>query len=79
MIIFVTPNEFEPEFQNFKVRNISDIHIDYYTNAIHGYFENQEIILFKFKKFGVQLDNRMNGYTLSVGEAGLMINIKENI
>ena len=79
MIIFVTPNEFEPEFQNFKVRNISDIHIDYYTNAIHGYFENKEIIFVKFNKFGVQLDNRMNGYTLSVGEAGLIIDIKEHI
>lgn len=79
MIIFVTPNEFEPEFQNFKVRNISDIHIDYYTNAIHGYFENKEIIFVKFNKFGVQLDNRRNGYTLSVGEAGLIIDIKEYI
>ena len=42
-----------------------------------SFFENKEIILVEFKKFGVQLDNRMNGYTLSVGEAGLMIDIKK--
>jgi hypothetical protein len=79
MIIFVTPNEFEFEFRNYKVKNIFDIHIDYYTNAIHGYYENKEIIFVRFEKFGIQLDNRMNGYTLSVGEAGLIIDIKEYI
>jgi hypothetical protein len=79
MIIFVSPNEFEPEFRNLKVRDIFDIHIDYYTNAIHGYFESEEIIFVRFEKFGIQLDNRRNGYTSSVGEAGLIIDIKENI
>jgi len=36
------------------------------------------MIIFVTQKL-IQLDNRMNGYTLSVGEAGLIIDIKEYI
>ena len=53
-------------------------HIDYYTNSIHGIFENKEVILYNFNKCGWINDNRQNSYEISCGLAGIFIQIKPN-
>jgi len=76
MIILVTPEEFEEEFRTPWRRGfIKSPSIDYATNAIHGWFEGRDVILFKFKNYGFIHDNRFSTYDLSVGVAGIMINI----
>ena len=47
MIIHITPDEFEPEFQDpWKQDLIKSPMIDYATNAIHGWFEGKNVIIF---------------------------------
>ena len=47
MIIHITPDEFEPEFQDpWKQELIKSPMIDYATNAIHGWFEGKDVIIF---------------------------------
>jgi hypothetical protein len=76
MIIVVTPDKFEEEFRiPWKRGVIKSPSIDYATNAIHGWFEGRDVILFKFKNYGFIHDNRSSTYDLSVGVAGIMINI----
>jgi hypothetical protein len=54
---------------------ISHPHIDYATNAIHAVFENKDVIIFKFHKYGWVSDNRQNTYSISAGSAGILIKI----
>ena len=49
MIIHISPDEFEPEFQKlWKLEYLKQPHIDYATNAIHAWFEGAEVIIFRF-------------------------------
>jgi hypothetical protein len=76
MIIHITPDEFEPEFQDpWKQELIKSPMIDYATNAIHGWFEGKDSIIFKFKDYGFINDNRFCTYNLSSGSAGITIQI----
>lgn len=79
MFIHITPDELEDEFKNsWKSGLLTNAHIDYATNAIHCLFMNrQEVIVFKFDKYGFINDNRFNKYSLSSGSAGITIKIEK--
>lgn len=79
MLIHITPDELEEEFRNsWKLGFISQPSIDYADNAIYALFENKQIIIFYFKKYGFIMDNRYNSYDISAGKAGITIKIKTN-
>ena len=79
MLIHISIDELEEKFREpWKVGLIKDPSIDYATNAIHGWFEGKDEILFKFKDYGFINDNRNNSYSLSCGRAGVTILIKRN-
>jgi hypothetical protein len=76
MYILITPEELEKEFiEPWKLNLIKSVHIDYATNAIHGWFGDNEVIIFKFNNYGFVNDNRYNSYRLSSGQAGITIQI----
>jgi hypothetical protein len=76
MILFIAIEELEPEFQNpLKMGYIKSPHIDYATNAIHAWFEDKEVIIFRFKNYGWINNNRFNIYNISAGSAGIVIQI----
>lgn len=76
MIIHITPEELEEEFVTpWKQEFITQPHIDYATNAIHGLFEGRDVIIFRFKNYGFIHDNRFNTYDISSGRAGITVRI----
>ena len=76
MIIHITPDEIEEEFRElWKLELIKSPSIDYATNAIHGWFEGKDVVLFRFKGYGFINDNRYSKHELSHGKAGFTINI----
>jgi len=76
MLIHIQTRELEEEFIR-PVTNGLVTHpaIDYQTNAVHAQFEGKDIIIFNFKKYGWFNDNRFNTYNLSLGPAGITIEI----
>jgi hypothetical protein len=77
MFIHITPDELEEEFrESWKLGFISQPSIDYADNAIWAIFENKNVIIFRFKKYGWINDNRSNTYSISAGSAGITIQIK---
>ena len=76
MLIHIQTRELEEEFIR-PVTNGLVTHpaIDYQTNAVHAQFEGKDVIIFNFKKYGWFNDNRFNTYNLSLGPAGIMIEI----
>jgi hypothetical protein len=80
MLIVITPDELEQEFQNpLRMGYITSPHIDYATNAIHAWLGKKEVIIFRFKDYGWINDNRSNIYNISSGSAGITIQIKTNV
>lgn len=81
MTLFIAIEELELEFQNpLKMGYIKSPHIDYATNAIHAWYEENEVIIFRFKNYGWINDNRFNIYNISAGSAGIVIQIiKTNV
>ena len=80
MLIHITPEEFEEEFRDtWKSGLIKHPHIDYATNAIHGWFGDKDVIIFRFKNYGFIHDNRFNYYKISSGEAGVTIQITKTL
>ena len=79
MFIHITPDELVEEFrESWKLGHITQPSIDYATNAIHCYFEDKEVIIFRFKNYGFINDNRFNKYELSSGTAGITIRITKS-
>ena len=77
MFIQILPDELIEEFRvPWKQQLIKNLHIDYATNAIHGWFEDKEVIIFRFKDYGWVMDNRNSGYKISNGGAGILICVK---
>jgi hypothetical protein len=76
MIIHISTTELEPQFIN-PVKNgfVSHASIDYQTNAVHAQYEGKDVIIFNFIKYGWLSDNRFNTYNLSLGPAGITIEI----
>ncbi len=78
MLIHISINELEEKFRRpFMLGLIKEPSIDYATNAIHGWFDGKDEIIFKFKDYGFMNDNRSNKYSLSSGEAGVTILINK--
>jgi hypothetical protein len=78
MIIQIQLEDLEPEFiPYFKFRSISGLSLDYATNAIHGYLNGKEVIIFRFKDYGFIHDNRFNTQAISYGEAGITLDIRK--
>lgn len=76
MIIHITPDEFEEELKEpWKHGYIKHPHIDYATNAIHGWYGDKDVIIFRFKDYGFIHDNRFNTYDISSGSAGVTVRI----
>lgn len=74
MIIHIGVDEFEEQYRKPWIsEHIEKPHIDYATNAIHGWYENKDIIFFKFKNYGFINNNRYCSYKLSSGPAGITI------
>lgn len=78
MTIFISIDQFENKFQHlYKLRYLSNCHIDYATNAIHAVYENEEVIIFRFSNYGLFLDNRYGIYRITIGEAGVLVIIEK--
>jgi hypothetical protein len=78
MLIYISPEEFEEGmFEPWKSELIKSPAIDYATNCVHGWFEGNDVIVFRFKPYGFINDNRFNTYDISYGRAGITINIKK--
>jgi hypothetical protein len=78
MTIIIPIEELENDYQkNWKLEKIKGVSIDYATNSINGFFEDTELILFKFKDYGFIHDNRFNTYQISIGPAGILIQVKK--
>lgn len=79
MLLIISPEELIPEYiEDWKLGYITNLCIDYATNAIHGWFRDEEVIIFRFKEYGWMNDNRHNIYNISSGTAGIMIQIKKS-
>jgi hypothetical protein len=79
MYIHITPEEFEDDFKElWKQGLLIHPHIDYATNAIHCYFENKDVIIFKFKNYGFINDNRFNKYEISSDTTAITIKITKS-
>jgi len=76
MLIHIQTRELEEEFIR-PVTNGLVTHpaIDYQTNAVHAQFEGKDVIIFNFKKYGWLNDNKFNTYNLSLGPAGITLEI----
>jgi len=78
MLIFIDSDELEDEYrESWKLGWIKHPHIDYATNAIHAYFEDKEVIIFRFNKYGFVNDNRFKQYEMNVGKVGITIKITQ--
>ena len=76
MLIHIGVEELEENFRShWRANLISNPHIDYATNSIHGWFENEDCIIFRFKDYGFIHDNKFNTYNISSGAAGITIQI----
>lgn len=76
MTIIIPPHELEEEYQDiWKLDYIKSLSIDFATNSINGFFEDKEVVLFKFKDYGFLTDNRYCTYKLTSGSVGLFIQI----
>lgn len=76
MIIHITPDELKEEYrESWKLGLMKHPSIDYATNAIHGWYNNEDKIIFRFKDYGFINDNRFNTYDLSYGTAGITVKI----
>ena len=66
MIVQIGPDELISQYVTpFKEGKIRGVHIDYHTNALHGYFGDQEVIIFSFADYGWIASNRTGRYTVT--------------
>jgi hypothetical protein len=80
MTILIRPEEFEADLgPNWRNGMLIKPSIDYATNSIHSWIGDEEVIVFRFKNYGFINDNRFNTYDISVGSAGIMIEIRKTI
>jgi hypothetical protein len=76
MLIHISVEELEEKFKEpWRAERITNPHIDYATNAIHGWFENEDCIIFRFKNYGFINTNVGNSYKISSGSAGITLHL----
>jgi len=77
MLIQIGVDELLGDYKKpFGLNLIKSLSIDYATNSIHGWLEDEEVIVFKFRDYGFINDNRYNSYEISSGDSGILIEIK---
>lgn len=61
----------------WRISSIRSVNIDYANNCLYAVFdgEKEEKCIFDLKKYGVTLDNRCCGYSVSFGKAGVFIKL----
>ena len=79
MTIHIPINEFKGKAKKaLKSNMVRNVSIDYATNALHGSFPgNDDVIIFKFDNYGFFNQNKYNTYSLSYGEAGVIIDLRD--
>ena len=78
MIVVIPIEELEKEIQPyFRFGSVSNLSVDYATNAIHGYVGEKEYIVFRFKEWGIYLDNRYNSHIVTGGPAGILVKVSK--
>jgi hypothetical protein len=78
MTIIVSTEEFEEGMKELYDNNqLKHFSIDYATNAIHGWYKDQDCIVFRFKGYGFINDNRYNTYDLTNDEKGFILKIRK--
>lgn len=77
MIIEINYSEIEPNVKPIwdVIFNLS---IDYYTNALHGTYNNKDYIICNFNNYGWVIDNRYNKYEIIKGIEKIFIIINDN-
>lgn len=78
MIIIIPIDEFDETVKKaFNSKHIKNVSIDYATNALHASFPgHDDVIIFKFTDYGFINQNKYNTYSLSYGETGVTIFLK---
>jgi hypothetical protein len=80
MTILIRPDEFETDLgPNWRNGMLIKPSIDYATNSLHSWIGDEEVIVFRFKNYGFIHDNRASKYEISVGSAGIMIEITKSM
>lgn len=54
-----------------------NVSVDYADSSISGIFKGNEIVLANLSDYGIQLDNRYNGYEVIYTDTELIIKIKK--
>jgi hypothetical protein len=76
MTIIIRPEEFEKDvLPKWRHGLLTSPSIDYATNTLNSWIGDEEVIVFRFKNYGFINDNRTNTYQISVGAAGIMLEI----
>ena len=68
------------KFKEYKVDDqlkISDFKSKHLSAKYVSWLNDEEVIIFYFKDYGFINDNKSNTYDLSVGKAGITVNIKK--
>jgi hypothetical protein len=78
MKIIINKEELKEFKSLFEDGKLGALHIDYATNAIHCWYGEEELIIFRFKNLGWINDNRYNKYTLTFNKEEITIEINES-
>ena len=79
MILHIDINDLVPEISEhpLNITKLRNVGIDYATNTIDAILEDKYYIsIFYFKDYDIKLSNRWVDYTISWGEAGIVIKFK---
>ena len=76
MTIYIPVIQFNKRAKKLYLENkLKDIGIDYQPNSIVGWYENEEIEIFSFKKVFMWIDNRYTSYNLYQNKTEIILEI----
>lgn len=77
MLIHIPVGDLVPELSDCPlcVQRLRNVGIDYATNTIDAVFEDKLMSIFYFSDYDMKLSNRWVDYNISVGEAGITLNL----
>lgn len=79
MILHIDIKDLVPEISEdpLNITRLRNVGIDYATNTIDAVLDDKYFIsIFYFKDYDINLNNRWVDYTISWGEAGIVIKFK---
>jgi len=79
MILHIDIKDLVPEISEdpLNITRLRNVGIDYATNTIDAVLDDKYFIsIFYFKDYDIKLNNRWVDYTISWGEAGIVIKFK---